>query len=342
MGRRVLVTGGAGFIGSNLVDALIARGDDVVVVDNLSVGRAENLEQHADCPRFRLCVADVLDKRAMHELAADRDVIFHLATLCVRLSIFLDPEGVHRVNTEGTLNMLLAAAAARISRFVYVSSSETYGTAQTVPMSEQHPFDPTTIYGASKLAGEHYSIAYHRTHGLPAVVVRPFNTYGPRAHFKGAYGEVIPKFVVRVINGHPPIVFGDGLQTRDFTHVSDTVDGMIRASEADRLIGSSVNIARGEEVTVNEIARLVLAACGRDDLSPVHAPDRPADHRRHYADISKARSTLGFAPAVGIEDGIRRYVAWFRATFPDPSRLIDDEQPYNWRPDDAGAPQVTR
>jgi UDP-glucose 4-epimerase len=327
--RRVLVTGGAGFIGSHLVDALAARGDDVVVVDNLSVGRRENLAQHDGNPRVDLRVADVLDKNAMAAATADRDVVFHLATQCVRLSLF-DPETVHRVNTEGTLNLLMGAAAARVQRFVYVSSSEAFGSAQTVPMAEQHPCDPTTIYGASKLAGEHYATAFHRTHALGAVIVRPFNTYGPRSHFEGAYGELIPKFVVRVTNGLAPIVFGDGLQTRDFTHVSDTVDGMIRASESDALVGSSVNVARGEEVTVNEIARLVLRACGREDLSPVHGPERPADVRRHYADITKARRVLGFAPAVGIEDGIGRYVAWFRATFPDPSRLIGDEQPYNW------------
>ncbi len=333
---RVLVTGGAGFIGSHLVDALAARGDDVAVVDNLSVGRRENLEAHADNPRVTLHVADVLDKPAMIALAADREIVFHLATQCVRLSLF-DPETVHRVNTEGALNMLLAAVAAGVRRFVYVSSSEAFGTAQTVPMSEKHPFDPTTIYGASKLAGELYATAFHRTHELPTVIVRPFNTYGPRSHFEGAYGELIPKFVVRVTNGRSPIVFGDGLQTRDFTHVSDTVDGMIRASEADDLIGSSVNVARGEEVTVNEIARLVLRACRREDLAPAYGPERPADVRRHYADISTARRVLNFAPAIGIEEGIARYVAWFKSSFPDPSRLIGDEQPYNWRRGDAGA-----
>jgi UDP-glucose 4-epimerase len=335
MARRVLVTGGAGFIGSHLVDALVFRGDDVVVVDNLSVGRAENLAQHTTNPRFALRVADVLDKDTMRDLAAGCQVVFHLATQCVRLSLF-DPEIVHRVNTEGTLNLLLAAAAAGVKRFVYVSSSEAFGSAQTVPMSERHPCDPTTIYGASKLAGEHYTTAFHRTHALSTVIVRPFNTYGPRSHFEGAYGELIPKFVVRVTNGRPPIVFGDGLQTRDFTHVSDTVDGMIRASESDALVGSSVNVARGEEVTVNEIARLVLRACGREDLAPVHGPERPADVRRHYADITTARRVLNFTPAVGIEDGIGRYVSWFRTTFPDPSQLIGEEQPYNWRRD-AGA-----
>jgi UDP-glucose 4-epimerase len=330
MARRVLVTGGAGFIGGHLVDALMARGDDVVVVDNLSVGRRENIGAHAGHPRFRLEVADVLDKAAMQALVAGRDVVFHLAAQCIRLSLF-DPEIVHRVNTDGTLNLLLAAEAARVQRFVYVSSSEAFGSAMHVPMSEDHQFDPTTVYGASKLAGELYAKAFHRTHSLPTVTVRPFNTYGPRSHFKGAYGEVIPKFVVRIMNGQPPLVFGDGLQTRDFTHVSDTVEGIIRASACDALIGSSVNIARGEEVTVNEIARLVLRACGRPDLTPVYGPDRLADVRRHFADISRARRIMNFAPATSIEAGVAQYVAWFKATYPDPSPLLADEQPYNWQ-----------
>jgi UDP-glucose 4-epimerase len=276
-------------------------------------------------------VADVLDRHRIEPLLEGVDTVFHLATQCVRVSL-VDPELVHRVNTEGTLRMLLAAASSRVRRFVYVSSSEAYGTARTVPMSEDHPCDPTTIYGASKLAGEHYTTAFHRTHGLDTVIVRPFNTYGPRAHFEGLYGELIPKFVVRVSNGLPPIVFGDGNQTRDFTYVSDTVRGLIAAAGATGLGCRSINIARGEEASVNEVARLVLAACGRPDLRPEFGPERPADVRRHYADITCARRELAFEPAVAIADGIRRYVDWFRAAFPDPAELLPREQPYNWQP----------
>jgi len=335
-GRRVLVTGGAGFIGSHLVDALIARGDEVAVVDNLSVGSRTNLAAHENNRRFRLHVANVLDKAAMHELALGCDTIFHLATQCVRLSLF-DPETVHRVNTEGTLNLLLAAVAARVRRFVYVSSSEVFGTAVRAPMAEDHPFDPTTVYGASKLAGELYSTAFYRTHALPTVIVRPFNTYGPRSHFEGAYGELIPKFVLRTLNGQAPIVFGNGEQTRDFTHVTDTVEGILRAADSDVLVGSSVNVARGEEVSVNRIARLVLDACGREDLMQYYGPERPADVRRHYADITRARSVMGFEPRIAIDEGIRSYVAWFREAFPDPSALIKAEQPYNWKAPGASA-----
>jgi UDP-glucose 4-epimerase len=330
-GRRVLVTGGAGFIGSHLVDALVARGDHVMVVDDLSVGSRANLAGHDGHGAVELHVGDVLDRERVQPLLAGVDTVFHLATQCVRVSLF-DPEIVHKVNTEGTLRMLMAAAASGAHRFVYVSSSEAFGSAQQVPMAEDHPFDPTTIYGASKLAGEHYTTVFHRTHGLDTVIVRPFNTYGPRAHFEGAYGELIPKFVVRAMNGLRPIIFGDGKQTRDFTYVGDTVRGIMQAADAAVLVGRSVNVARGEEVSVNDIARLVLETCGRSDLQPEYGPERPADVRRHYANIARARRELGFEPEVAIADGIRRYVNWFRTTFPDPAILLSQEQPYNWKP----------
>jgi UDP-glucose 4-epimerase len=327
--RRALVTGGAGFIGSHLVDALAARGDEVVVVDNLSVGTRDNLAHHERSSRVAFHNVDVRDRTRLAPLFHGIDTVFHLATQGVRVSLY-DPELVHSVNTDGSMQVLLAAVHARVRRFVYVSSSEAFGSARTVPMTEDHPFDPTTIYGASKRAGEMYAEAFHRTDGLPIVVVRPFNTYGPRAHFEGAYGELIPKFVVRVENGLPPIVFGDGEQTRDFTFVDDTVRGIVLASESASLIGRSVNIARGREVSVNRIAELVLRACGRTDLVPQRGPERPADVRRHYADISRARGELGFDPATDIEDGIPAYVAWFRATYPDPSALAARERPFNW------------
>jgi UDP-glucose 4-epimerase len=330
-GRRVLVTGGAGFIGSHLVDALVARGDRVDVVDNLSVGSRANLAQHEGSGSVDLHVVDVVDGTRLIPLFSSVDTVFHLATQCVRVSLF-DPELVHRVNSEGTLRVLMAAAAVGVRQFVYVSSSEAYGSARTAPMSEEHPCDPTTVYGASKLAGELYTRAFHRTHGLRTVVVRPFNTYGPRARFEGAYGELIPKCTVRVMNGLRPIVFGDGLQTRDFTHVSDTVRGIMLAADAETLNGSRVNIARGQEASVNDVARLVVEACGRPDLMPEHGPDRPADVRRHYADITRAQRELGFEPSVALPDGIRDYVAWFRKTYPDPTALLQHEQAYNWQP----------
>jgi UDP-glucose 4-epimerase len=329
--RRVLVTGGAGFIGSHLVDALAARGDHVLVVDDLSVGTRANLAHHGDRRDVELHVGSVLDRECVQPLLTGVDTVFHLATQCVRVSLF-DPEIVHDVNAGGTLRMLMAAADASVRRFVYVSSSEVFGSAQTVPMGEDHQTAPTTVYGASKLAGEHYTLAFHRTSRLDTVIVRPFNTYGPREHFEGPYGELIPKFVLRVLNGLSPIVFGDGDQTRDFTYVTDTVSGILQASDAAGFTGRSVNVARGEEVSVKRIARLVLDACRRPDLPITFGRERPADVRRHYADITRARLELGFVPDVSIEEGIRRYVEWFRAAHPNPAALLPLEQEYNWSP----------
>ena len=241
--KKILVTGGAGFIGSHLVDAL-AEANQVTVVDNLSSGKLENLKTLLEGSDTSFIKADVSDLGRMKELVKESDVIFHLAVQCLRLSL-RDPYLVHEVNASGTLNMCQAALEAGVQRFIYVSSSEVYGTAKTVPMNEDHPLVPTTPYGASKLAGEAYARSYFLSFGLPVVVVRPFNTYGPREHLEGVYGEVIPRFVLRVMNNLPPIIFGDGLQTRDFTEVSDIVRGLISAGECDEMVAKRSILPQG-------------------------------------------------------------------------------------------------
>src|SRR5712664_819803 len=231
-GKRVLVTGGAGFVGSHLVD-LLGRSNQVTVLK-----------------------ADVRDRASLEAAVKQSDVIFHLAVVCLRVSI-PDPMASHLVNDLGTLNLLLAARDSPVQRFIYVSSSEVYGSARRVPMDEEHPLNPTTPYAAGKLAGESYALSFHRTYGLPATVVRPFNIYGPREHADGPSGEVIPRFVARALAEKPLVVFGDGLQTRDFTWVGDTVRGILMAAECDELVGDRVNIARGREVRILDIAGLV-------------------------------------------------------------------------------------
>ena len=247
--KRVLVTGGAGFIGSHLVDALY-KNNHVIILDNFSSGKRENIQHHQENPDVEIVTGDIRDKALLYKITRDIDIVYHLAVQCLRVSI-KDPEINHEVNATGTLNLCMASLQNSVKRFVYISSSEVYGTAVRVPMDENHPCEPMTVYGASKLAGEVYSLAYNRTYGLNAIVVRPFNTYGPREHFEGAYGEVIPKFVLRVLNNEPPVIFGDGTQTRDFTYVTDTVMGIIMASGCDAMIGQTVNIASGNETSVN-------------------------------------------------------------------------------------------
>jgi UDP-glucose 4-epimerase len=326
--KQVLVTGGGGFIGSHLVDAL-AQENQVIVVDDFSSGSRENLRQHERAGNVRIVEGDICDGALMREVTGGVDIVYHLATRCLRLSIN-NPEPVHHVNATGALRVGQAALDNRVKRLVYVSSSEVYGTAQTVPMSETHPCEPRTIYGASKLTGELYARAFYHTHGLPVVVVRPFNTYGPRAHFEGVYGEAIPRFVVRVLNGLPPVIFGDGGQTRDFTYVSDIVRGILLASASDDLVGQVVNIACGQEISIARIAQLILEILERPDLVPLYQADRPGDVRRHFADISLARARLGFQPEVDIEAGLRMYIDWFKTTYPNPQECLRKVEVRNW------------
>jgi UDP-glucose 4-epimerase len=289
-----------------------------------------NLDHHlSESKGVELLKGDVRDRAVLSEAFRGADVIFHLAVRCLRLS-FREPDVVHEVNATGTFHALQAALECKVARFVYVSSSEVYGTAVTVPMKEDHPLRPTTVYGASKLAGEHYAMAYFESYGLPAMVVRPFNTYGPRAHFEGAYGEVIPRFTLRALGGKEPIVFGDGAQTRDFTYVTDIVEGICLAATKESLLGNSVNIARGEEVAVAKLAELILETAGRDDLRPIFDRPRPADVARHWADIGLARKSLGFEPRVGIKDGLRQYVSWVKGQDMDLEHVLATEELYNW------------
>lgn len=328
--QRVLVTGGAGFIGSNLVDALVAAGSHVTVLDDLSVGKRENLGPALNSGRIALVEGSVLDRELVERLVGDADIVLHLAVACLRVC-FDRPHHVHEVNATGTLNLLQAAQQSKPRRFVYVSSSEIYGTALTAPMTEDHPLNPTTVYGASKLAGELYTQAYFLTYDLPTVIVRPFNTYGYREHHEGASGEVIPRFLVRLANGLAPVVFGDGGQTRDFTFVTDTVAGIMKAAESDALVGQSVNIARGKEVTIRRIGELLIDLMERRDLSMQFEPARPADVHRHYADISKAERVLDFHPIINIEEGLRLYIDWFKQQHTgDPADLLAQMQSRNW------------
>ncbi|MCG3142416.1 MAG: UDP-glucose 4-epimerase [Anaerolineae bacterium] len=327
---KILVTGGAGFIGSNLVDALAEREtDEIIVADDFSSGKRENVAQHASNPRVRVAELDIRNKDAVRAIMRGVDAVYHLAVQCVRVSI-RDPYLVHDVNATGTLHLLTAALDENIKRFVYCSSSEVYGTATRVPMDEEHPPAPTTPYGASKLAGEVYARSFFLTYGLPVTVVRPFNTYGPREHFEGPYGEVIPKFVVRALNDAPLVIFGDGTQTRDFTEVSDTVRGLCMAGECDALVGDVVNIARGQEVSVRTLAQIVLDTLPESKSVIEHQAPRPGDVLRHYADITKARRALGFEPRIAIREGVKRYVDWLRRSEFDPRAMLRQEKLRNW------------
>src|ERR1035441_6323149 len=283
---NVLVTGGAGFIVSELTRQLLPQCARVVVLDNLVNGRRENLQEAAG-GQLELVVADIRDRGRVAELLHGIDIVFHLACLGVRHSIH-SPRENHEVNATATLDLLSAARDAGVSRFVYTSSSEVYGTAKWVPMTEDHPTFPMTVYGASKLAGECYVRAFHRTYDYPAVVVRPFNAYGPRGHHEGDSGEVIPKFMLRCLAGLPMVVFGDGSQNRDFTFVTDTARGIAAAAASDAAIGHTINLGSGAEISIEDLAGAVAKAVGLDGAKVIHDAPRPGDVLRLCADCSQA------------------------------------------------------
>jgi UDP-glucose 4-epimerase len=309
--RKILITGAAGFIGSHVADRLSAD-NDLVLLDDFSIGPRRNLATLEVQSNVEVVEADITEREAMLDLFSGIDVVIHMAISCLRTSLPA-PELSHDINAGGTLNVLMAARAHEIERFLYVSSSEIYGSAQTVPMSESHPVNPTTVYGASKLAGELYALAYWRTYALPVSVVRPFNTYGPRSPYEGARSEVIPRFILQLEAGRAPVIYGDGSQTRDFTYVDDTVAGIVSAAKCDALVGDVVNVAYGSEASVAHIAEALAALIGREDLISVREAARPGDVDRHYADISKAQRLLKYEPAIPLDAGLERTLAWFRS-----------------------------
>jgi UDP-glucose 4-epimerase len=197
-------------------------------------------------------------------------------------------------------------------------------------MTEDHPAFPCTVYGGSKLAGECYARAYYRTYGYPTVVVRPFNAYGPRSHHEGDSGEVIPKFLLRCLAGRPMVVFGDGAQSRDFTFVSDTAHGILLAGEHPLAVGETINVGSGQEVTINELARLVALEVGRPDAEVVHDRPRPGDVARLVADVSRAKTLLGYEPQVSLSEGVQRLLHWYAGLPLTPEQLLEQEVLHNW------------
>jgi UDP-glucose 4-epimerase len=323
-----LVTGGAGFIGSELVRQLAARGERVVIVDNLVNGRRENVAGVLS-DRVVLVTVDVRNIVALTPYLSDIRAVYHLACLGVRHSVH-SPFESHDVNATATLQLLATCRAAGVPRFVYVSSSEVYGTAKWAPMSEDHPTFPSTVYGASKLAGECYTRAYFRTYGYPTVIVRPFNTFGPRSHHEGDSGEVVPKFLLRCLAGKPMVVFGDGTQTRDFSYVSDTAAGILLAGEHDDAVGDTINLGSGGEVTINDLASQIASVTGRSGAYIQHDAPRPGDVLRLCADVSHAQRTIGYRPRVTLADGLARLLEWYGAQDATPEQLLEQEIVHNW------------
>jgi UDP-glucose 4-epimerase len=328
--ETVLVTGGAGFIGSELVRQLIADGHYVLAIDNLVSGHAKNLEGLPP-DGLRFIKQDIRDHTRMRELFKGVKIVFHLACLGVRHSIHSPLEN-HDVNATATLNLLAAARDIGVSRFVYISSSEVYGSARWAPMTEEHPTYPMTVYGGAKLAGECYTRAYWATYEYPAVVVRPFNAYGPRCHHEGDSGEVIPKFMLRSLAGKEMIIFGDGSNTRDFTFVSDTARGIKLAGFSEKAVGETINLGNGHETRIDELAREVAHVLNLPQSRIKHDAPRPGDVLRLCAETTKAREMLGFSSTVSLREGLAKLRDWYKQSGRSPEELLEEERVHNWRP----------
>mgnify|MGYP001386871323 CR=1 FL=1 len=306
---HVLVTGGAGFIGSNIVRRLVESGNSVKVLDNFMSGYRSNLDPF---PSVEIIEGDVRDKNIVENAMQDVEVVFHLAASVGNKRSIDFPVTDAEINVIGTLNVLEAARKAGARKIVTSSSAGIFGELKTMPIREDHPAEPDSPYGCTKLCEEKLCLAYAKLYNIEAVCLRYFNVYGPNQRFD-AYGNVIPIFVFRMLRGEPIIIFGDGEQTRDFVHVDDVVQANIKAAESAGVSGA-FNIASGTRITINRLAEMILTT-GNHPVSMEHGPERPGDVRHSLADLSAAQRDLGYSPGIHLEEGIREYVTWAREEF---------------------------
>jgi UDP-glucose 4-epimerase len=306
-GERVLVTGGSGFIGSNLVKALVKNGCEVTVLDNLSSGHRTNLDPF---PQIRFINGDVRDPAAVDAATEGAAIVFHLAASVGNKRSIDDPIADAEINVLGTLRILEAARKHKVRKVVASSSAGIFGELKTLPIREDHPIEPDTPYGSTKLCGEKLCLAYSKLYDIEAVCLRYFNVYGPNQRFD-AYGNVIPIFVFKMLRGEPLTIFGDGEQTRDFVNVADVVQANLRAAATTNVSGA-FNIGSNSRITINRLVTLLRTASGIEP-TVAHGPQRAGDVRDSLADISAAKAMLGFTPAVAIDEGLIEYCEWATA-----------------------------
>jgi len=307
---RVLVTGGAGFIGSHLVDALVARGDTVTVLDNLSNGSMDNLKNHTTNPAFRFVQGDIRDTKAIENAFVGVDAVIHeAAMISIPLSIE-DPKLANNVNAGGTLALLKASLEHGAKRFIYASSCAVYGEQARLPIREDAPPNPLSPYASSKLVAEQSCRTFFELEGLETVCLRYFNVYGARQ--TGEYAGVMTKFIERLRANQPPVIYGDGEQTRDFIYVGDVVDATLLALERDGVAGKTLNVGTGRATSINELCGIFLRLTGKTRLKPTREAPRPGDIRHSQADTSRMRKLLGYKPKVSLEQGVKKLLRSFK------------------------------
>src|SRR5712691_2247409 len=307
---RYLVTGGAGFIGTNTVDELVSRGHSVVVLDDLSSGKEENLAESRN--KITFIKGSITDLEIVRRAIQEADYVLHLAARTSVPRSVKDPVETNRINIDGTLSVLVAARDAKVKRVVYAASSSAYGETPTLPKVETMEPQPISPYGVTKYVGELYAQTFGRCYGLENVSLRYFNIFGPRQEPGSPYSGVLAKFCTAFLEETQPVIFGDGEQTRDFTYVENAVQANLLACEAPNVSGKVFNIGVGERFSLNQTVALLCKISGKS-LEAKYDPPREGDIRDSQADISQAREFLGYEPKVGFEEGLRRTFEWYQA-----------------------------
>jgi UDP-glucose 4-epimerase len=309
--KRILITGGAGFIGSNLAEDLVKNGFSVKILDDFSTGNVNNILGLFNHKNFKMIRGSITDKQVLSKAMSNVDAVFHLAAQVHVDRSIIEPRHTFDVNTMGTLNILDLALENDLELLVYASTSEVYGSAKYVPMDEDHPLNPASPYAATKAAADRLCFSYYNTYSLPVVVVRCFNTYGPRQKDSG-YAAAIPKFIKRALAGLPPVIYGDGKQTRDYMYVKDTVAAYkLVLKSPENVLGKAVNFGTGKEISILDLANNISELCGKV-LSPVHVAQRSGEVKRLCADTTFAEKSLGFKPEYDIRKGLSEFCKWYQ------------------------------
>jgi nucleoside-diphosphate-sugar epimerase len=312
MTTNCLVTGGAGFIGSNLADELLRRGARVRIIDNLSTGFRENLEEISG--DFDFIEGDLNDESALEAAVSGIDTIFHQAALPSVPRSVENPLETHEACATATLKLLVKAKDKGVRRFVYAASSSAYGDQETLPKVETMKADPLSPYAAAKLMGEQYCSVFHRIYGIETFALRYFNVFGPRQNPSSMYSGVISRFIDSLMKNERPTIFGDGTQSRDFTYVANVVDANIRAAEADSGAGETYNVANGERISLNELLKVLKKITGRSGIEPIYVPARKGDVMHSQADNAKAVRVLGYENLVGLDEGLGKTIDWWSSS----------------------------
>lgn len=308
-----LVTGGAGFIGSNLVEALLKRGYRVRALDNLSLGTQENVEMFLHDENYTFMLGDIRDLNTCLEATEGVDYVLHHAAWGSVPRSIEKPILYEEINIRGTLNMLEASRRNEVQKFVYASSSSVYGDEPLLPKKEGIEGNPLSPYALTKFANELYAKLYTELFGLDTYGLRYFNVFGRRQNFKGAYAAVIPRFIKQLMDDEQPTIYGDGKQSRDFTYIENVIEANLKACKAPSIVaGTSFNIAYGGRETLIDVYRYLVKALNKEEIEPIYGPERPGDIRHSNADISKARTLLGYDPDWDFERGIKASVEWYK------------------------------